>query len=115
MQNDMEIRQELYSKMEKEYNSFIEKLKTLSPEEIIKSAYEKVIKEEILGEFYPEYEHYDIGKIRALNKTKEPLDELYQGWMDCDLGIHQVLEDSIYDTLEEVEREQKQKHKSQER
>ena len=112
---EMKIRENLYNKMQQEYNDFIENLKQQPPEKIIEGAYQKVIKEEILGDFYPEYEHYDIDKIKALGKTKEPLEELYQGWMDCDAGIHQVLEDSIYDTLDEIEKDQKQKQKSQER
>lgn len=112
---DMTIRENLYDKMQQEYNNFIENLKQQPPEKIVDSAYQKVIKEELLGYFYPEYEHYDIDKIKALSKTKEPLEELYQGWMDCDAGIHQVLEDSIYDTLDEIQTEQKQKNKVQER
>ena len=78
-------------------------------------SYEKVMKEEILGDFYPEYEHYDMEKIRALNKCKDPLEELYQGWMNCDAGIHQALEDSTYDTLDNLVEEQKEKKKSRER
>ena len=48
----MNIREELYSKMEKEYDLFIENLKQLSPEKIIDSAYEKVMKEELVSMFY---------------------------------------------------------------
>ncbi len=112
---EMKIRENLYNKMQQEYNDFIDNLKQQPPEKIIEGAYQKVIKEEILGDFYPEYKHYDIDKIKALGKTKEPLEELYQGWMNCDAGIHQVLEDSIYDTLDEIEKVQKQKQKAQER
>ena len=57
MNNEMKIREEVYNKMEQEYNNFIEKVKLKTPEEIIQSSYEKVCKEEILGDFYPEYEH----------------------------------------------------------
>lgn len=111
----MKIRQDVYNKMEQEYHQFIEKLKLKTPEEIIQSSYEKVMKEEILGDFCPEYKHYDIEKMKALNKVKEPLEELYQGWMECDGGIHQVLEDSTYDTLDRLVEEQKEKKKSRER
>lgn len=111
----MKIRENLYNRMQQEYNDFIDNLKQQPPEKIIEAAYQKVIKEEILGYFYPEYECYDINQIKALSKTKEPLEELYQGWMDCDAGIHQVLEDNIDDTLDEIQADQKQKQKSQER
>lgn len=115
MQNEMKIREELYSKLEKEYNSFIEDLKKSPLEKIIDKAYEKVMKEELCAMFYPEYDRYDIDQIKALNKTKEPLQELYNGWMDSDNGIHQALEDSTFDLLEELVQEQKQKNKSMER
>lgn len=112
---DLQIRQQVYEKMEQEYNIFLENLKQKSPEEIVNGAYEKVIKEELVAMFCPESEQYDISKIRALNKTNKPLEELYQGWMDCDAGIHQVLEDNIYDTLDDLVQEQKQKNKDRER
>lgn len=115
MNNEMKIREEVYNKMEQEYNNFIEKVKLKTLEEIIQSSYEKVCKEEILGDFYPEYEHYDIQKIKALNKCEEPLDEIYQEWLKDDGGLHQAMEDSIYDTLATLEKEQKEKNKSRER
>ncbi|MEI3402420.1 MAG: DUF3848 domain-containing protein [Clostridia bacterium] len=111
----MNVREELYSKMEKEYNLFIENLKQLSPEKIMDNAYEKVMKEELVSMFYPEYEKYDISDIKALNKCEKPLEELYQGWMDFDGGIHELLEYSIDDTIETLKREQKEKNKSMER
>lgn len=111
----MKIRENLFNKMQQEYDDFINNLKQQTPQKIIEGAYQKVIKEEILGDFYPEYKHYDIDKIKALGKTKAPLEELYQGWMKCDAGIHQALEDNIYDTLDDIEKEQKQKKNSRER
>lgn len=115
MNKDMKIREEVFQKMEQEYNNFIGELKISTPETIIERSYEKVMKEEILSDFFPEYEHYDMEKIKVLNKQKEPLEELYQGWMDCDNGIHNILEDSTYDTLENLVQEQKEKKNARER
>ncbi|MBQ8234747.1 MAG: DUF3848 domain-containing protein [Bacilli bacterium] len=111
----MEIRQNLYNKLEKEFKDFIEEMKTNEPEVIVNSAYPIVMKEELLSMFYPESERFDIEEIKALNKIDSPLEELYQGWMDSDEGIHSVLEDSVSNTLEEVLREQKEKKKDRER
>ena len=47
MNKEMKIREEVYTKMEKEYNNFIEKIKSKTPEEIIQCSYEKVMKEEM--------------------------------------------------------------------
>lgn len=111
----MNIREELYRKMENEYDSFIENLKQLSTEQIIDSSYERVVKEEIVLMFYPEYEKYDINYIKILNKSKRPLEELYQGWMEFDGGIDGPLEHSIYSTMETLKRELNEKNISMER
>ena len=47
MDYEMKLKQELYDKLEKEYNDFIEDLKTKTPDEIINKSYEKVMKEEL--------------------------------------------------------------------
>ena len=103
------IRQELYDKLDKEYNTFIEEIKQLPPEQIIDKSYEKVMKEEFVGMFYPENTEYDISDIKALNKSKNPLEELYQGWMDFDGGIHESLGYSVENTIEDLKKEQRNK------
>ena len=105
----------LYEKVQAEYDSFIDELKTKPVDEVVEKAYEKVMKEELVSMFYPEYEKYDISDIKALNKCEKPLEELYQGWMDFDGGIHESLEYSIDDTIETLKREQKEKNKYMER
>lgn len=109
------IREELYQKLSLEYDSFIEEVKKLPPEKIIDKSYEKVMKEEFVSMFYPESDQYDISDIKALNKSEYPLEELYQGWMDEDSGIHQILESSVEDTIDLLKKEQKNKNKSMER
>lgn len=113
--NEMDIRKKLYEKMQKEYNDFVEEMKNNEPQFIVNNAYQIVIKEELVAMFYPEFEQYDIDEIKALNKTKNPLEELYQGWMDSDAGIHSVLEDNVSDTIEEIQKEQREKKKDRER
>ena len=113
--NEMDIRKKLYEKMQKEYNDFIEEMKNNEPQFIVNNAYQIVIKEELVAMFYPESEQYDIDEIKALNKTKKPLEELYQGWMDSDAGINSVLEDNVSNTIEEIQKEQREKKKDRER
>ena len=57
----------------------------------------------------------NISDIKALNKSEYPLEELYQGWMDEDSGIHQALESSVENTIDSLKKEQKSKNKSMER
>jgi len=105
------IRQELYDKLENEYNNFIDELKTLPPEKIIDKSYEKVMKEETLSMFIPESKMFDMEELKALNKEKNPLEYLYQGWMNSDLNINQLYEDNVRDSLYDLVEEQKNKAK----
>ena len=115
MNNEMKIREEVYNKMESEYQNFINNLKEKTPDEIVDKSYEITIKEELLYDFQPEYEFYNIEKIRALNKSKAPLEELYQGWLSYDTNIHEVLEYSTNYTLDKLVIYQKEKSKQIER
>lgn len=115
MNDGIKIREELFSKMQENYNTFIEELKKTSPDEILDSAYEKVMKENILKEFTPDFKHYEIEKVEALNNYQNPLDKLYKKWFHKDGGVHSLFEDSLYDILQDIMREQKQKNMTQER
>lgn len=108
-----QIRKELYSKMEKEYENFIEYLKEQKPQIILERAYEKVFKEETKDMFYPEYDKFNEEDIRALNKIENPLDKLYDGWMDCDINLNELYEDNIQDTLDEIVLDQKEEKMNQ--
>lgn len=92
MSNGMSIREELYKKMSNDYKNYIDNLKNSSIDKILDSAYEKVMKENILEEFTPEFKHYDIEKIKALNNYENPLNKLYREWFKRDIGIHTLLE-----------------------
>ena len=115
MSNDIKIREELYNKMSNDFNNYIDNLKNSSIENILDNAYEKTMRENILEEFTPEFKHYDIEKVKALNTYENPLDKLYKEWFKSDIGIHTLFEDSIYDTLTDIVKEQKEKKKSRER
>ena len=108
-----QIRKELYSKMEKEYENFIEYLKEQKPQIILERAYEKVFKEETKDMFYPGYDKFSEENIHALNKIENPLDKLYDGWMDCDVNLNELYEYNIQDTLDEIVLDQKEELKNQ--
>lgn len=103
------IREELYSKLESEFDSYKKELETLTSKEIIDKSYETTIKEEMIYSFYPSYEKFDIDEIKALNKEKNSLETLYQGWLDCNYNINELLEDNMYELLGELVEEYKAK------
>ena len=103
------IRQELYDKLESELSSYKKDLESLSAKEIIDKSYETSIKEEVIYLFYPESKQFDIDEIKALKNEKNSLETLYQGWMDCDMNICELVEDSARDTVEDLSKELKEK------
>ena len=81
----------LYDKVQAEYISFVNEMKQAPPEEIIESAYDIVIRDNIVtycDEYYPEL---SSEQFEALMSRKNTLDEIYEVW--CKNGdLH-----SIYD------------------
>ena len=67
------------------------------------------MKEELMCLFYPESQRYDLDEIKALKNEKNSLETLYQGWMDCDMNICQLVEDSARDTVADLARDFKEK------
>ena len=77
--------------------------------EIIDKSYETTMKEELMCLFYPESQRYDLDEIKALKNEKNSLETLYQGWMDSDLNINQLLEDNTDEIVAELAEEYKAK------
>ena len=64
------IREELYSKLESELDSYKKELETLTSKEIIDKSYETTMKEELMCLFYPESQRYDLDELKALKNEK---------------------------------------------
>ncbi|NCC87073.1 MAG: DUF3848 domain-containing protein [Clostridia bacterium] len=107
------MNQKLYEKLSAEYGKFYDHLKTLPPEEIIRSSYEKVFKEDLLLCF--EVTDLDYDKAKALHSLKDPLDDLYNEWLGTDCSYMDMLRDVIDTRSESAIKELKQKSKAQER
>lgn len=88
------LNQKVWQKMQAELDSFISELKTKPPDELIKSAYELIYKQDILQSFDFDVDgNYPLTdeQAKALLSMKNPLGYLYQEWLDYD--------DSVLDTL----------------
>ncbi len=91
--------EKLYEKMKAELDNFKNKLKTKTPDEIIKSAYELVTKEDILTVFEID-EGFELKEYKALLRTKNPLEYLYQEWLDFDDSVMDAIRDSVSSAIE---------------
>ena len=77
----------LYEKMQKEYDSFLEKIKSeqsLKPNQAIESAYEIVYKQDILYCFEDNDLNLSYKEKKHLLSKKRPLEFLYQEWLTTD-------------------------------
>ena len=99
--NQEELREEhtenlrglLWEKAAKEQSDYIEKLKQLSPDEIISCCYEKVMRDDILLSFEDSY--LSDRQIKALLKLDYPLDYCYNEWLGNDCSHMEMLRDTI--------------------
>ena len=93
MQNEQELRDLLYEKMCNEQESFIEKLKHSTPEEIISASYEKVMRDDILMLF--ESGFLDVKQIKELLRLEYPLSACYNEWLKNDCSYMDMLQDTV--------------------
>lgn len=99
----------LYEKVQAEYDTFLEELKQMTPEQVIDRAYEKVTKENMVA-VIQEKELTPI-EAKALYREKYPLDRMYREWLDTDVSEMQMLKDSIDDTAKKAVKELKDKQR----
>lgn len=109
MEQRNELKDLLYEKMSKEQDNFIEKLKHSSPEEIISSAYEKVMRDDILMLFDDDF--LDTKQMKALLKLEYPLSACYDEWLKNDCTYMDMLRDTVDDFSENLARNQEQAKK----
>ena len=99
----------LKEKVEREFKDFKNELKNKSKDEIIKSAYEIVSKEEIKNTL--EYIDLHQKEKQALLKDNDLLNEFYHDWLNVDTPLGEVLENSIEESIAMVTRYHKSNQK----
>lgn len=109
MQNEQDMRDLLYEKMSNEQESFVEKLKHSSPEEIISSAYEKIMRDDILMLFEDDF--LDAKQIKELLRLEYPLSACYNEWLSNDYSYMDMLRDTVDDFSKELVKESEQAKK----
>lgn len=87
----------LQKKISKELSDFINELKTKTPEEVIESAYELIIKEDIASVF--ECINYSQQEAKALYEEKFPLEACYQEWLHNDQTYMDIIVQTVEDKI----------------
>lgn len=85
----------LYDRAKAEFDARMAEIAALSPKEILDHAYEKVIKEEFLGELEQGLDEWETDTLLTY---PQPLAALYTEWMDNDFSFW----DSIRGTVEKT-------------
>ena len=103
----------LDKKLDKEYAMFVENTQKKTKEEIISSAYELTVKEELKEtlkgmELFP-------SEVTNLLKQKNILNEFYYDWLNDGTPLGEILEDSIDNSISMVRRYYEEKEKNKER
>lgn len=99
--NDDQLKDMLMKKIDQELFAYKQNLiKNYTPDEIIQEAYKINFKEQIrdiLGSSI-----LDMNEIKALLKTENVLDKVYDYWENSDGNIWELLEDKVNEKIENM-------------
>ena len=91
--------EELIERIRKEHAEYLEHIKQLPPEEIIRKAYEICYREEFI--IILETKIFDADTLAVLQNTPHLLDVLYDEWLKTDASVTEILTEVIYAFAEE--------------
>lgn len=110
--NIEDLKELLLIRARKEQSKYIEELKKLPPDEILKKAYEKVMRDDIVVAI--EYASLSVEQLSALNKTKYPVSACYDEWLKTDNTYMDRLMESVCDCSDRLIKAEEQ-HKNKKR
>lgn len=90
---------ELIDRIHKEQAEYLERIKQLPPEEIIRKAYEICYREEFV--VILETKMFDDDTLAVLQNTPHILDILYDEWLKTDASVTEILTEVIHAFVEE--------------
>lgn len=102
-----DINREILEKMEVEYGRYVNDLLGKKPEEIIKSSYETVIRDEIL--FMIEGNYFSHEQMMDLLSFENPLEICTTAWKECNEVDTEEIRESVDEYLQELKDDMKRK------
>jgi len=110
-----ELTDKVYNKLHNEYLEYIDNIKQLTPNEIIKKSYPITIRQELVDMFYGTV-NFDKFQLLGLLEKENTLDYLYEAYENTDGGLHNLLEEKLdeefYDLGNDYEEKIKEKIES---
>ena len=104
-----ELKEKLISKLDKEYKSFVNDLKSQGVEKVIDNAYELVVKQEICD--YMQFSNLEENEVKAILKHDAFLDDIYDEWLGADFNLYESLEYVISERVGDITRKLENKMK----
>lgn len=89
-----DLANKVYNKLRNEYFKYVENIKKLSPEEIIKNSYPITIRQEFVNMFYGTG-NFNKFRLLGLLEKENTLDYLYNAYENTDGGLHNLLEEKL--------------------
>lgn len=90
-----ELKSKLDSKIEKEYEQFIEELRKEPFEKIVEKSYEITLKQEV-KDYICSCESFGLNELRTMLEHKNLLSELYDSWINADGSLFEKV-DEVFD------------------
>jgi len=94
------LAQLLYEGVKDEYNEYIEEVKKLPPEKIIDEAYKLTFMHKFYNSLDPYTSDLSTERVIALLSVENPLNCLYNGWLDRDISYTDDVEAVITETAD---------------
>ena len=107
MKTNEELNRLLYKKVCAEQKQYYTELLSMSPAKILDNAYPFLVREDIL--IYLENNKLADNRARALLRSKHPLEDMCNGYMDLETGYMGGIKDAITETADELIRAEKAK------
>ena len=98
---DINLINKVKEKLDRELNSYKDKLKDEDVDTIISKSYETSIKNRFPDMFYDDCDYSEY-ELRALLEFDNTLDVLYQDWKNADSGLYSMLQEQIDDYICEL-------------
>jgi len=102
METKNNLLKQVESRVKKEYENYIEKIKNQNIDKIIEESYQISIKEELTYLFYDENK-FNNHKLNSLLEQENILEYLYNDWMKSGRNISEILEDNLDFCLDQLE------------
>lgn len=113
MEENNTLKEKLIEKLNAEYAMLGEELRASGVDNFMERGYEYFTKQEIID--YLQYSEISEDSIKALLKSNDLLEQIYDEWLKTDGNFYEVLDVPINNVMDSIEFDYKEKLKSKDR